>query len=114
MYNLQDIPHYERSVLYHIIKVSLNEQIALMDKETTSERWNFIKLHYQVLEKLTKIVSPLTVIQEELDFMVFIGKTMMNTSSPVLEQNRRLAEKLVTKWTSRDWLQSQAKKAFSV
>lgn len=57
MYNLQDIPHYERSVLYHIIKVSLNEQIVLMDKEATSERWNFIKLHYQVLEKLTDITQ---------------------------------------------------------
>jgi hypothetical protein len=114
MYNLQDIPHYERSVLYHIIKISLNEQIVLMDKEATSERWNFIKLHYQVLEKLTDITSPLMVLQEELDFMVFIGRILVNTSSPVLEQNRRLVSMFVTKWTSRDWLQSQAKKAFSV
>lgn len=79
----------------------------------TQERWNFIKLHYQVLEKLTDITSPLMVVQEELDFMTFICKTMMNTSSPALEQNRRLASMFVTKWTSRDWLQSQAKKAFS-
>ena len=114
MYNLQDIPHYERSVLYHIIKVSLNEQIVLMDIEVTQERWNFIKLHYQVLEKLTDITSPLMVVQEELDFMVFIGRILVNTSSPVLEQNRRLVSMFVTKWTSRDWLQSQAKKAFSV
>lgn len=114
MYNLQDIPHHQRSILYHIIKVSLKEQIALMDKETTSERWNFIKLHYQVLEKLIDITSPLMIGQEELDFLVFIGQTMMNTTSPVLEQNRQLASMFVTKWTSRDWLQSQAKKAFSV
>jgi hypothetical protein len=54
------------------------------------------------------------VLQEELDFMVFIGRILVNTSSPVLEQNRRLVSMFVTKWTSRDWLQSQAKKAFSV
>jgi len=114
MYNLQDIPHYERSVLYHIIKVSLTEQKLLMDIEVTQERWNFIKLHYQVLEKLTDITSPFLVLQEELDFMVFIGQTMMNTSSPVLEQNRRLAEKLVARWTSQAWLQKQAKRVFSV
>jgi hypothetical protein len=96
-----------------MIKVSLNEQIVLMDIEVTQERWNFIKLHYQVLEKLTDITSPLMVVQEELDFMVFIGQTMMNTTSHHLEQNRRLVSMFVTKWTSRDWLQSQAKKAFS-
>jgi hypothetical protein len=54
------------------------------------------------------------VVQEELDFMVFIGQTMMNTTSPLLEQNRRLVSMFVSTWTSRDWLQSQAKKAFSV